>query len=617
MQIFSVVSKRLLGVFLILLLCPAAISAREIPCEWSKVEKIVAIGDIHGDYENFLSILEKVGIVNDNLHWTGGKTHLVQIGDILDRGPGAKDAFDLLMRLEKESEAAGGMVHVLLGNHEELNITGRSLDYPSYVTVEQFISFIPEDFFKKKTKDYIKRLPDKDKALAESQGLNLSSDGNFRLFWEKLIRGDKEARSVYVRNFDNTYGKWLLQKNAVIKINDIIFSHAGISEKYSKWKLRDINDQLRSELRHFIQSSNNPIYSDAPFSPKIVYDSLSPLWYRGLATSDERSAQKKVFQTLNRLKARYMVTGHNFFQYGKRSPFLDIDGVRHFGGRVYNIDTGINRIYGGLVAALVIDNGTFALRSVGIEQLISVSLPQQDKEAEASRRRLELFLKSATIENINDLQTLGRTAPWIINLKDASFSRRAIFKYINHPRPDILLDSYKYELAAYELSKYLSLELVPPMVEREIKGLTGSLQIMVKNTISEWERREQNLQPKDVKTLEQAMADLRVFENLVYESCENLQDTLFDQTTSKIYRIDFSQSFAPENTTLQECQISRCSKSLYQRLLSWDKEKVGALMVPYLNEEEIRALNTRRDLIVSMIGKLVESNGEESVLLRK
>jgi hypothetical protein len=607
--------KHLLIVLLILLVCPVAISAREIPYEWSDVERIVAIGDIHGDYENFLSILKKVGIVNDSLQWIAGETHLVQIGDIMDRGPGAKDVFDLLMRLEKESEAVGGMVHVLLGNHEELNITGRSLDYPNYVTVEQFISFIPEKFLKEKTKQYIKGLSDKDKERAETQGLDLSTDGNFRLFWEKLIREDRRARSAYVRNFDDTYGKWLLQKNAVIKINDIIFSHAGISEKYSKWKLRDINDQVRSELRFIVQYLGNPSYSDTSFNPKIVYDSMSPLWFRGLATSDERNAQKEVYKTLDRLKARYMVTGHNFFQYGKRSPFLDIDGVRHFDGRVYNIDTGINRLYGGLVAALVINNDTFALRSVGTEQLTSVSLPQQDKKAEASRRQLELFLKNAAIENINDLQTLGRTAPWIINLKDANVSRRAIFKYINHPRPDILFDSYKYELAAYELSKYLNLELVPPMVEREIKGLTGSLQIMVENSISEWERREKNLQPKDVKTFEQAIADLRVFENLVYESCENLQDMLFDQTASKIYRIDFSQSFAPEGTTFPECQISRCSRSLYQALLSWDKAKVRAFMAPYLNEEEIRALNTRKDLIVAMIGKLIESNGEESALL--
>jgi hypothetical protein len=608
------VYRNLLSFFLVLFVYSAAISAREIPCVWKDIEKIVAIGDIHGDYENFLLLLEKVGIVNHKLQWIGGKTHLVQIGDILDRGAGAKDVFDLLMRLEKESEAVGGMVHVLLGNHEELNITGRALDYPSYVTVEQFVSFVPEDFLKEKAKEYINGLSEKDKVRAEIRGLDLSSDKNFRLFWEKLIREDKSARKAYVKNFNDTYGKWLLQKNAVIKINDIIFSHAGISEKYSRWKLSDINDQLRSELRLFARLSNNSYYSNASLNPKIVYDQMSPLWYRGLATKDELSVQTSVFQTLDRLKARIMVTGHNFFQYGQRIPSPDVKSVSHFNGRVYNIDTGINRLYRGLVAALLINNGNFYLDFVDTGQLASKSLPRQDKDIAMSRQQLELFLKTAEVASISNLQTLGRTAPWIIDLKDANVSRRAIFKYINRPRPDILFDSYKYELAAYELSKYLNLELVPPVIEREIRGLAGSLQIMVENSISEWERRERNLQPEDVKTFEEAVDDLRVFENLVCESCENLQDTLIDQNNWKIFRVDFSQAFAPQDTAFPECRLTRCSKNLYQGLLFWNQEKVKALLEPYLNKEEIRALNARKDLIISMIRKLIEINGEESVL---
>ena len=277
------------------------------------------------------------------------------------------------------------MVHVLLGNHEELNITGRSLEYPSYVTVEEFVSFLPEDFLTAETKKYIKRLSDQDKAKAEAQGLDLSTDRNYRLFLEKLVRENEAARRAYVENFDRTYGKWLLQKNAVIKINDIVFSHAGISEKYSGWKLKDINNKLRSELGYFVQRWINPPSWSAPVNPEIVYDSMGPLWYRGLATSDEQSAQKEVFRTLDKLKVRYMVTGHNFFQYGTRSSSLDIHSVSHFNGRVYNIDTGINRIYHGLVAALVIDNGAFSLVSVDTGQLTTKSPPPQETGAAIDR----------------------------------------------------------------------------------------------------------------------------------------------------------------------------------------------------------------------------------------
>jgi hypothetical protein len=66
----------------------------------------------------------------------------------MDRGDRAKEILDLLMRLEKEAEAAGGKVHILLGNHEEATITGISLGCPDYVSAKQFVSFLPEDFRK-------------------------------------------------------------------------------------------------------------------------------------------------------------------------------------------------------------------------------------------------------------------------------------------------------------------------------------------------------------------------------------------------------------------------------------------------------------------------------------
>ena len=87
-------------------------------------ERIVAIGDIHGNYDGFVSILQRAGLVDRDTHWIGGETTLVQTGDIFDRGLGVFKVLDLLMRLEGEAAAAGGQVIVLLGNHEGMNLTG-------------------------------------------------------------------------------------------------------------------------------------------------------------------------------------------------------------------------------------------------------------------------------------------------------------------------------------------------------------------------------------------------------------------------------------------------------------------------------------------------------------
>lgn len=87
-------------------------------------ETVVAIGDIHGAYGSLTRLLIANQLVDEQLHWSAGTTHLVSLGDLLDRGPKSKQVMDLLIRLQVEAEAAGGKVHVLLGNHEAMNLMG-------------------------------------------------------------------------------------------------------------------------------------------------------------------------------------------------------------------------------------------------------------------------------------------------------------------------------------------------------------------------------------------------------------------------------------------------------------------------------------------------------------
>ena len=130
--------------WLVLLIVIGPLNSAETRCKWSGIKNIVAIADIHGDFKNFIAILNGIGLVDDNLDWTGGQTHLVQLGDVMDRGDHARDALDLLKKLEKQAEDSGGMVHVLLGNHEEANIVTVVFDTPGYVTLKQFLDFLPE-----------------------------------------------------------------------------------------------------------------------------------------------------------------------------------------------------------------------------------------------------------------------------------------------------------------------------------------------------------------------------------------------------------------------------------------------------------------------------------------
>ena len=106
--------------------CPIQpiLAADSEPWRWSDIERIVVIPDIHGAYPAFVRLLKATDIVDDSLSWTGGNSHLVSLGDLLDRGAESRKVMDLLMRLQTEAPTAGGYVHVVAGNHELMNLMG-------------------------------------------------------------------------------------------------------------------------------------------------------------------------------------------------------------------------------------------------------------------------------------------------------------------------------------------------------------------------------------------------------------------------------------------------------------------------------------------------------------
>ncbi len=614
-NIVSGKTKRLLGLVLFLLAGAVLHPAEDTPYVWRDVARIIAVGDVHGDYENFVSILRGVGLVGESLAWTGGATHLVQTGDVMDRGPEARKIFDLLMRLEKEAPAAGGMVHVLLGNHEEMNIAGIALDYPDYVTVDQFLSFLPDDYRTAKDKEYLAGLAPEERARAEANGLDISYDRAYRAYWQNLVRRNDEARSAYVRGFNEIYGKWLLQKNAVIMIDDIIFVHGGISQKYSEMNLGEINSTLRQELAFFQGRQRHPQSMGRPFRPKIVYDSDGPLWFRGLATSSEAASRREVDRILSNLGAKAIVIGHTFTAAGGGSPIVaGVSQISRFDGRIFVIDTGISHAYGGVPSALLIDSGRFSLwEPEGLAAPLKQAEVLEPKAPPLSDD-IELFLRTAAVADVRKTALAGRTEPWKVSLEKGGVVRQALFKYIDRRRPEPLPDSFRYELAAYAISKDLDLTLVPPVVERTIEDVPGSLQAFIEGTITEADRQERRIELPDAAAFDSAMADLRVFVNLVFDPCRNDRDTLIRPKTGQVYRVDFAQAFDISHGLVPGCDIVRCSRHLFLKLLTWDDKRAAARLGPYLNPDEINAVNARCKLIIRTIRRDIRQKGEGAVL---
>ena len=106
---------------------------------WTGVERIIAVGDLHGDYDNYLTVLKSAGLVDKKGKWSGGKTHLVQTGDIPDRGPDTQKIIEHITKLAKQAKRKGGRVHSLIGNHEAMNMYG-DLRYVNAGEYEAFVN---------------------------------------------------------------------------------------------------------------------------------------------------------------------------------------------------------------------------------------------------------------------------------------------------------------------------------------------------------------------------------------------------------------------------------------------------------------------------------------------
>jgi hypothetical protein len=251
---------------------------------------------------------------------------------------------------------------------------------------------------------------------------------------------------------------------------------------------------------------------------------------------------------------------------------------------------------------------------LGVLGTCSCALGRPSHQATSEQAEIERFLATAQVLSKAQPMEKGRNDPWMVILGDGKTTRRAIFKYIDRPKPEALASSYKHELAAYALSKILGIDVVPPVVARRIENLPGSLQVMVEGCITESERQKQYLSPPDPQAFSDAVAEVRVLEHLTHCERSDLGDMLIHKDTWKVCRVDFAEGFGPEAELLPEADIRRCSKRLYERLKSVPAKAIEETVRPHLERPEIEALLARRKLILDRLDSLIKENGESAVL---
>ena len=245
-------------------------------------------------------------------------------------------------------------------------------------------------------------------------------------------------------------------------------------------------------------------------------------------------------------------------------------------------------------------------------------LPLEDATAEK-------FLKNAQIVTVKNFDTKAVTRPKRVELTDGHTNCFAVFKTIDEYVPKKQFanggtelqfsDSYKYEIAAYELDKLLELGIVPPVVERRIDGEVGSLSLWVDASITEWERlKVRDIHPTDTVAWNRQMFTVRLFLQLIYDTDYQNISNLLVTPDWKIYKIDSSRAFRTHKKLRHEESLERFSRPVLASLRELTKEELEAHLGSWLSKIQIRALWVRRGLILELADRRVTELGEDAVL---
>ena len=315
------------------------------PPAFAQQQRIVAVGDLHGDYDAWTTIARASGLVDAKGGWAGGKTILVQMGDITDRWSDSLKIVRSLQRLQKEAPRKGGKVFVILGNHEAMNVLGDN----RYTTPGEYAAFVDGQSSARRDHVYEANRA-KAEAFARGENPTIAPEQVQAQWMVEHPLGWVEHRLAWSPSGE--LGKWAAGNPAILKIDGTLFVHGGISAEYAKQPIDAVNKRVADAMT---------TADDSPAS--VLTDPLGPLWYRGLVALDkdaqaERAAAKppsppltseqELDGALASYGARRLVIAH--------TPSLR--GIQiTSNGRLARIDTGISRFYGGPLSWLEIVGG--------------------------------------------------------------------------------------------------------------------------------------------------------------------------------------------------------------------------------------------------------------------
>ena len=261
---------------------------------FAAAKRIVAIGDLHGDWQATRQVFQLVGATNANDEWVGKDLVVVQTGDQLDRGNGEQLILDHFVRWREAAKQQGGALHALNGNHETMNVLG---DY-RYVTPGGFKDF--EDAVPKSERLLPKRLRSRLPVVMRARAAAFVPGG--------------------------LYARKLAAQPLVVIVGESLFAHGGVHEAHVQFGI----DRLNQQSKRWMRGKGKP--------PRLVQDQAGPLWTRYLSAGKPSAAAcAELARVLKKTGTRRLVVGHTVQQAGITSACDN---------KVWRIDVGMAAHYG-------------------------------------------------------------------------------------------------------------------------------------------------------------------------------------------------------------------------------------------------------------------------------
>jgi hypothetical protein len=575
------------------------------PVAWQGIERVVAFADVHGAYAELTALLRFVGVVDEDLRWTGGRTHLVSLGDLLDRGDDSRKVMDLLMRLQDEAATAGGRVHVVLGNHEAMNVLGDL----RYVAPGEYAAFAGDE-------------PRGQRDALRAEWVARHGADSAAAFDAKFPAGFFGHRAAFSPR--GRYGQWLLGLPVAIVINDSVFMHGGPSKVLAGLPVQEINLRYRTAVRDYLVTlepletaqlvrpedpySERPALAQQRLAAVTTADEVSlarmkeaverftaadrnpfiepdgPNWYRGAALCNECSEADVLDPFMATLGVRRLVIGHTVAR--------DTRVASRFDGRVVKLDAGMNRAaYRGRPAALTLDRDGARVSYAG------EGAPPAEIPAEP------LYVASPSLDDARVAEILangvvtvgGPRSPGIIEVSVEHGGQKvpAIFSATTR-------DDARRELAAHRVDRLLRLGLVPATVEREVQGQRGVVQARPDRTVTLADVQRDKLRVGGWCALEPQYELMYGFDALIGNEARTADRILYDGAWMLLLT-GHGQSFGTARTLPAHLQARPPSPGpeLRRRLASLDDATLAAALGDLVTPRERKAMLDRRNALLA------------------